>query len=415
MLDGSDISTDASKRQKTTLDSWIGQAQDVVSEKPPLFGVQHASGASQTPAVVQDQGHNKTQGHLGLTPQGVPGPAATNDVQSSGENGVSIKEEPKDESSSPFATTNYPDCGVHILDMFGDNALSPFARERLNVVQDRMNAYVAGDEQQRNFNLVEAVKWVVPVGKARRKTINRIQEELVRLRVTRSRLATTSRLPEPNNESQLAQPAFHQPSQSNVSIKRQVVSIPHISIDKYETSGNQEQAGLQDWPFGYPPFPPPHILSQGFGNFQLPLRTVGLQPFPAQNAFPAQNHGPQSIQQAAQATGFVQHPLAVSVFQRGAMPPPSVSRGLGAQPQMALHNGSAPSVAFPHHGLRGTIQGRPETTPGQLTVLTLPRMNIDPFPQVQQFAKDVLDEANSLLTDYSNVRLAFSAHDMARR
>lgn len=47
-----------------------------------------------------------------------------------------------------------------------------------------------------------------------------------------------------------------------------------------------------------------------------------------------------------------------------------------------------------------------------LTVLTLPFLNIGQSPQTIKAATNILQEANSLLALYSNVRLAYSAQDM---
>jgi hypothetical protein len=47
-----------------------------------------------------------------------------------------------------------------------------------------------------------------------------------------------------------------------------------------------------------------------------------------------------------------------------------------------------------------------------LTVLTLPPLNVNQSSQTLKVAKDMMAEANSLLSLYTNVRLAFSVQDM---
>jgi hypothetical protein len=76
---------------------------------------------------------------------------------------------------------------------------------------------------------------------------------------------------------------------------------------------------------------------------------------------------------------------------------------------------SASSVTLPYHEHRESVQGSLGATPGQLTVLTLPRLDINQSSQIQQVAKNIVDEANSLLARYSNARLAFSAQDFRSR
>jgi hypothetical protein len=92
--------------------------------------------------------------------------------------------------------------------------------------------------------------------------------------------------------------------------------------------------------------------------------------------------------------------------------PQSATTGTREQIQQGT---SASSVILPYHERGGSIQDSYVATPGQLTVLTLPRLDINQSSQVQEVARNMMDEANSLLADYSNIRLAFSAQDMGTR
>jgi hypothetical protein len=100
-------------------------------------------------------------------------------------------------------------------------------------------------------------------------------------------------------------------------------------------------------------------------------------------------------------------------------------RTSGVPPSAVL---TGPHVQGPHTGLQAqatasvppTLQNSlfSQTQNNQrasLTVLTLPPLNVNQTPQSLNVARAVMDEANSLLSLYSNLRLAFSVQDMQRR
>jgi len=53
-----------------------------------------------------------------------------------------------------------------------------------------------------------------------------------------------------------------------------------------------------------------------------------------------------------------------------------------------------------------------DTVPKKLTVLTLPRLDFRANTATAQMGLDIINEANSLLSQYTDVQLAFSARDM---
>jgi len=137
-------------------------------------------------------------------------------------------------------------------------------------------------------------------------------------------------------------------------------------------------------------------------------------------ALNAQTQEPQQSQRGVQTFDTFQNPSSTTVVRNlepAQVPPPiSVFEGVPAQMQKPVHpDTDASSINLPYHEGRGSTQGGPGATLGLLTVLTLPRLDINQSPEVQQICKTMLDEANSLLVHYSNVRLAFSAQDMRRR
>jgi hypothetical protein len=81
--------------------------------------------------------------------------------------------------------------------------------------------------------------------------------------------------------------------------------------------------------------------------------------------------------------------------------------GTTAQAKTPVHRDVLPSVERP-----GSIQGHNGAASAEVTVLTLPKLWANQSSETQQLAKEMMTEANNLLGQYSNVRLALSSQDM---
>jgi len=218
MIHDNTVANDVSKRPKTTLTIKSETEQDAMSDRPQLSNVQHITGANGTPVVARGHAGNEERGFANVSRPGLPNLAATHDVQA--HNGpVRIKEEPQDEASHPFATRDSPGCGVNIMKFFNyELEHNPDARRALQVVQSKMDHFVLASGPLETFNLARAITqhMGITIGTKRRRTINRIHQQLYNLRGRRLMWSSTSQPPsQPASASPYQPPVSCQEPQSN--------------------------------------------------------------------------------------------------------------------------------------------------------------------------------------------------------
>jgi hypothetical protein len=132
----------------------------------------------------------------------------------------------------------------------------------------------------------------------------------------------------------------------------------------------------------------PHTVTVGsFSAMNREQAPAQFAPTPSQLRFPPQTN------QLYQRPPAAAVPESFSVTSRQ----PTIAQFVSGPPQQQPP---------PMNGLQA------DTVPKKLTVLTLPRLNFQANAATAQMALDIINEANSLLSQYTDVQLAFSARDM---
>jgi hypothetical protein len=132
----------------------------------------------------------------------------------------------------------------------------------------------------------------------------------------------------------------------------------------------------------------PHTVTAGpFSAINIPEAPAQFPPAPSQMRFQPQTN------QLYQCPPTIATPGPSSDISRQ----PAIGQFMPGLPQ-----DQPPPVKRP----------QTNTVPKKLTVLTLPRLDFRSNITTAQMALNIIDEANSLLSQYTDVQLAFSAHDM---